>query len=447
MRIHFIAIGGAIMHNLAIDLHKNGHTISGSDDQIFEPSFSKLKKYSLMPKNLGWNADFITDEIDLIILGMHAKEDNLELKKALELGLKIQSFPEFVASQITDKKRVAIAGSHGKTSTTAMLMHILKDNNFEFDYLVGSELPGYESMVKLSNAPLIVIEADEYLSSKLDQRPKFLWYKPQLSVITGIAWDHINVFPTFELYKKAFTDFIDSHQADSSIFFYQFDEELSKIINNSTYKCRPYTELTAKNQGQYSIVLDNNEEEYYFPFFGNHFLQNASAAIHLAMELGLNQKDIYKALESFPGSAKRLELVWANDQLFIYRDFAHSPSKVMATIKAFSRQFKDYQVFFVFEPHTFSSQQIDFIQHYNKCFEDLNAYIFMDKKAFALKNKPMLSGPDIENAFGTNSILNSATELMKEIRKSSQKSKKTVWVLMSSGNMGGFFQEIKKDGI
>ena len=198
MNVHLIAIGGSAMHNMAIAMHKKGFNVTGSDDEIFEPSKTRLAKLNLLPAKEGWDTNNIHKGIDAVILGMHARADNPELLKAQELGLKIYSYPEYIYEQTKDKTRIVIGGSHGKTSITAMILHVLNYHKVDCDYMVGAQLDGFDTMVKLTKeAKIAVIEGDEYLSSPIDRRPKFHLYKPNIAILSGIAWDHINVFPTF----------------------------------------------------------------------------------------------------------------------------------------------------------------------------------------------------------------------------------------------------------
>ena len=334
MKVHFIAIGGSAMHNMAIALHKKGFTVSGSDDEIFEPSKGRLKKYGLLPQREGWNPSSISEALDVIILGMHAKKDNPELLKAQRLGLKIYSYPEYVYEQAKDKKRIVIGGSHGKTSITSMILHVLQSQGIAFDYLVGAQLDGFETMVSFSDAPIMVIEGDEYLSSPIDRRPKFLWYKPHIAVLSGVAWDHINVFPTFENYVEQFHLFKDTIVQNGLLTYFHGDEELRKIAEESnSIRLKPYTTPTHKIEEGLTII-GTNYGWLPLKMFGEHNLQNMMAALNVCLELGIEERDFYSAIQSFGGAARRLEEIARSEQTIVYKDFAHSPSKLKATSAA-----------------------------------------------------------------------------------------------------------------
>jgi len=368
MHYHFIAIGGAIMHNLALELQANGHKVTGSDDEIFDPAKSRLEKAGLLPKTMGWLEDNIHSSLDAIILGMHAKADNPELLKVQKLGLKIYSFPDFVFEHSKNKTRVVIGGSHGKTTSTAMLMHVLLDQNINFDYLVGSQIDGFERMVRLTEeAKIIIIEGDEYLTSALDPVPKFHKYHPHFSMITGIAWDHINVFPTFEGYVDQFEKFIDMTMPEGHCYLFKEDKELQIMqpkfnLKSSFYNTPKYKE----SENETTVRVESGE--YSLDFFGEHNLQNAAGVQKLAKHIGVNEHDFWSSMQSFTGSARRMEKVVDTEELVIFRDFAHSPSKCKATINAVCNKYKDREVIAVFELHTYSSLRKDFIPHYADCF-------------------------------------------------------------------------------
>ena len=326
MKLHFIAIGGSAMHNLALALSQKGYTITGSDDEIFEPSRSRLKNAGLLPDSEGWQPERISKEIDAIILGMHAKADNPELLRAKELGLKIYSYPEFLFEQSKNKKRVVIAGSHGKTTITAMVMHVLGQLGLDFDFMVGAQLDGFDVMVRMSeHARIIVLEGDEYLTSPIDLRPKFHLYHPHIALITGIAWDHINVFPTFEYYVEQFRTFIDLIQDDGLLIWYKGDEELVKIAeSNNRIRNIPYNTPEIKREGR-KLLLVEEGEEYPLHVFGEHNLQNISGAREVCIELGISPIDFAKAISSFRGASKRLQLIAETENRSVYLDFAHAP--------------------------------------------------------------------------------------------------------------------------
>ena len=351
MKIHFIAIGGSAMHNLAIALKLKGFSITGSDDAINDPSRSRLKKYNLLPQKEGWFSDKITSDIDAVVLGMHAKDDNPELLKAREIGLKIYSYPEFIFNQSKDKIRIVIGGSHGKTSITSLVLHVLRTLNIESDYMVGAQLDGFEVMVKLSDtSKYIVLEGDEYLSSALDLRPKFHLYKPHIALISGIAWDHINVFKTFENYLKQFEIFINSIEKNGTLVYNELDPELKKLVssNKSNLNYIPYSIPKHKIIDGISFI-DINNRLYRLKIFGDHNLQNISGALNICKALGVESEDFYNAITSFNGASNRLELVYKSSDTIIFKDFAHSPSKVKATTEAVHKQFPNRKLISFFE--------------------------------------------------------------------------------------------------
>lgn len=400
MRIHFIAIGGSAMHNLALALHDYGHDVTGSDDEIYEPSRSRLQQEGLLPKQFGWYIDKIEPSIDAVILGMHARVDNPELLKAQELGLHIYSYPEFVAAQSTEKTRVVIAGSHGKTTTTSIIMHALSQSGIEYDYLVGAQLDGFDRMVKLSDSSIIILEGDEYLSSPIDRRPKMMHYDPTIAVITGIAWDHINVFPTFENYVDQFRQFVTKIEAESILYYYKNDYDTQHIISEQKHVCKTV---------EYSqIELDDNRNvtiegaEYQIKLIGNHNLQNIKAAELVCKQLGVNLADFYKSLETFTGAHKRLEILKSgNDGLGnIYLDYAHAPSKVKATTQAIKDWYPDTPLIAVFELHTFSSLNKEFIPEYRGALTSADeAVVFFSEHALKMKKMPDLENEFIQKAF------------------------------------------------
>ncbi|NQW42225.1 MAG: peptidoglycan synthetase [Bacteroidetes bacterium] len=385
MNIHIIACGGAVMHNIALALHNLGHTITGSDDEIFEPALSRLKVKGILPEQFGWFPDKINQNLDFIILGMHARADNPELEKAQKIGVKIYSFPEYVYEHSKDKIRIVVGGSHGKTTTTAMIMHVLKSLNKSFDYLVGSQLEGFDTMVKFSDAPLMVIEGDEYLTSTLDPIPKFLKYHPHFAQITGIAWDHINVFPTFKGYVHQFELFANSILPKGKLIYFSEDIELQKIANNTPIENKAYT--TPKFEIINHKVVIENEKKYELEIFGEHNLQNMEGAKLLCECIGISNDEFYSAMQSFAGTAKRLEKVLDTKDLIIFRDFAHSPSKLKATADAVKQQYADCKILAIFELHTFSSLSKDFLPQFLNCMEKadqsivyFNPHVFEQKK-------------------------------------------------------------------
>jgi len=402
MRVHFIAIGGAAMHNMAIALHKNGFEVTGSDDVLFEPSVSRLKQYGLLPEKDGWFPEKITPGIDAIILGMHARADNPELLKAQELGLKIYSYPEYIYEHSKNKLRVVIGGSHGKTTITSMILHVLKSAGKDFDYLVGAQLEGFDTMVKLTNeAPMIVIEGDEYLSSAIDRRPKFHLYKANIGVISGIAWDHINVFPTFENYTEQFELFIQTIQPGGKLIYSEMDTVLNDLVkaNQSAVEMVPYG-LPAHNikYGITNIMAD--EKEYPLQVFGEHNLLNSEAARLVCENVGIGREEFYTYLSSFRGAAKRLELVGKNESSGFFKDFAHSPSKLTATIHAVKAQFPERKLVAAIELHTFSSLDKNFLSQYSGAMDEADiAIVFIDKKTFEHKKMTPYGAETVKNAF------------------------------------------------
>ena len=403
MKIHIIAVGGRIMHTLALNLVEQSHVVTGSDDEIYEPSKSRLADAGVLPEEIGWNASRITSDIDLVILGMHAREDNPELVKAQEIGLKIVSYPEFIYDASISKKRVVIAGSHGKTSTTAMIMHVLKYRNLDYDYLIGAELEGFGKMVKLSDAPLIIIEGDEYLSSSIDRRPKMMHYQPHISVITGIAWDHINVFKTEEDYIALFDEYLDQHQSDASIYLYEEDKQLRLLgekyghtKNISYYKALA---LSSSN----NVVHD--QKQYRINVFGEHNRANMMAALDVCMDLGITAPDFFAAISTFRGAAKRLELLIENQHSKVYRDFAHAPSKVNATVTAIKEQYPHKRIIALLELHTYSSLNIKFLPKYKGALDNADeAYVYYSEHTLSIKKMDQLSPQIVEESFENPSV-------------------------------------------
>lgn len=458
MKIHLIAIGGALMHNLALALQQKGYQVTGSDDEIYEPSRSRLQKAGLLPSSMGWDTNRISSDIDAIIVGMHARTDNPELLKAQELGLEIYSYPAYLYQQSQDKTRVVVGGSHGKTTTTSMIMHILGQNGIRFDYAVGAQLDGFETMVQLSDAPIIVIEGDEYLSSPLDRRPKFLHYHPHLAILTGVAWDHMNVFPTFESYHQEFGKFIETIDKNGVLIYYKSDPYLTQYsklakCQITAYQTPDYHVVDGRtylNIPQYSSDWNfvGEEKGMALQIFGEHNLQNMQAARLVCRELGLNDAQIFKAMMTFSGAAKRLELLYKTPQNIWYKDFAHAPSKVKATLKAVKQQYTDRQLVAVLELHTFSSLNINFITQYGGTMQTADqAYVYYNPKTLAMKKLPDLKIEKVQKAFerADLKVYTNIEELrIAVLAKATQN--KTNFVLMSSGHWGGldWFEELSK---
>ncbi|MCL1822341.1 MAG: Mur ligase family protein [Prolixibacteraceae bacterium] len=439
MHIHFIAVGGSAMHNLAIALHKKGYRVSGSDDEIFEPSRSRLAKYGLLPLQNGWDKKRITPDVDAVILGMHARSDNPELLEAQHRGVKIFSYPEFLFEQTKDKKRIVIGGSHGKTTITSMIMHVLKSSNILFDYMVGAQLDGFETMVGLENdSQIAVFEGDEYLSSPTDRRPKFHLYHPHIAVISGIAWDHINVFPTFDNYVEQFAIFARMIEPGGKLFYYKNDDELQKIAGNITqaatfeYDTQPHVISGGRT------FLCNGENPTPLKIFGEHNLQNISAAKMVCTELGISDMQFFNSMRNFSGAAHRLEILAENEWTAVFRDFAHSPSKLQATAKAVKKQFPQRKLVACMELHTFSSLKKDFLPLYKNSMEDTDAaFVYFNPHTVEHKKLEPVSSQLIYESFGKPGlVVTTDSETLFE------KLKRMEWqnanlLMMSSGNFDG----------
>ncbi len=440
MRVHFISIGGSVMHQLAIALHKKGYMVTGTDDEIFEPARSNLEKEGLLPKQIGWQPSLITSEIDAIILGMHAKSDNPELLKAQELGLNIYSFPEYIFHESRDKKRVVVGGSHGKTTTTAMIMHVLKQLNRDFDYLVGAKLEGFSQSVNITNAPVIICEGDEYPASALERKPKFHFLFPHVAILTGIAWDHINVFPTFPFYLEQFVIFINKIEIGGVLIYNASDPVLKELVEanlRSDIRYQPYGVPAHMIQdGKTTVTIEGITGQ--LKVFGNHNLMNLNAAFLACRELGVSVTDFIQAIASFTGAAKRLELLASNQSTNVYRDFAHAPSKVKATIEAVKQQYPDRQLIAVLELHTYSSLNEEFMKQYNGALDKADqAIVFYSKHALELKRMPDLPAEKVIEGFQKKGLLvmNAKEALYEWLQKQSYT--QTNLVLMSSGNYDG----------
>ena len=438
MRIHFIAIGGSAMHNLAIALHKKGFKVTGSDDVIFEPSSSRLANYGLLPKENGWFEANITEDLDAVILGMHARLDNPELLKAQAMGLKIYSYPEYIYEQSKDKLRVVIGGSHGKTTITSMILHVLNYYQKDFDYLVGAQLAGFETMVKITDsAPVIIIEGDEYLASPIDRRPKFHLYKANIGVISGIAWDHINVFPTFVDYISQFNKFIETIFPNGKLIYCENDLELRNIVINSKENIEkiPYAIPAHEVIDGITYLLPQHTP---LSVFGDHNLMNLNAAKLVCEQLGILSADFDVAISSFTGAAKRLELLNSVKQTSVYKDFAHSPSKLKATIEAVKAQFVNRKLVACIELHTFSSLNKAFLQEYENTMNEADtAIVYIDEKTFKHKKMEPLDEADVRTSFNDQNIIffNEAGTLEAYLR--GLNFEQTNLLLMSSGNFGG----------
>ena len=440
MRIHFISIGGSVMHQLAIALKRKGYTVSGSDDEIFEPAAGNLKNEGLLPANNGWFPDLITKDIEAVILGMHAKQDNPELEKAKELGLKIYSFPEYIFHESLHKKRIAIGGSHGKTTTTAMIMHALKTIDLNFDYLVGASLNGFEQSVQITDAPVIVCEADEYPASTIERRPKFHFLFPHIAVLTGIAWDHINVFPTFDFYLEQFVIFINKIEKNGFLIYNETDKVLKDLVEKNLRNDLNYVPYRLPqheiNNGITTVNIGNSKTD--LRVFGEHNLLNLQAAFLVCKQLGMEDEDFAGAISTFEGAAKRLQLIAERNNCNIYRDFAHAPSKVKASINAVKEQFPDKKLVAVLELHTFSSLDKNFMEEYKGAMQMADeAIVFYSKHALELKRMNFLEPQVVKNGFEKENL-----EVITERKNLEEKLKSysfnnTNFLFMSSGNYDG----------
>ena len=447
MNIHFIAIGGSAMHNLAIALHNKGYHVTGSDDTIHDPSKSRLEIKGLLPEAFGWFPEKITSDLDVIILGMHAKKDNPELLKAQDMGLKIYSYPEFLYEQSKDKTRVVIGGSHGKTTITSMILHVLDYNDMEVDYMVGAQLEGFETMVHLTTEnEFMVLEGDEYLSSPIDRRPKFHLYKPNIALLSGIAWDHINVFPTFEGYVNQFRIFTDSLTDGGIMVYNEEDAILKEVVESSTHSIKKYEYSTPVYQIEDGITyIDTPDGLMPLEIFGDHNLQNLAGAKWVCQHMGIDEEDFYEAIASFKGASKRLEKIAENSQTVIYKDFAHSPSKVKATTEAVKKQYAQRDVIACLELHTYSSLNAAFLAEYNGALDKADkAVVFYSPHAVKIKQLDSVSEEQISNAFQRDDLIIFTNPAEFKEFLFSQNLHQSAVVLMSSGNYGGLdFEEVK----
>ncbi len=439
-KVHFIAVGGAAMHALAIELKNKGYSITGSDDEIFEPSRSLLATHGLLPEMPGWFPEKITSDLDAVILGMHAHADNPELQEALKKGIPIYSYPEFLYEQTKNKKRVVIAGSHGKTTITAMVMHVLRQNHVKFDYLAGSRIEGFNNTVGLNDeAEIAVFEGDEYLASAIDKRPKFHIYKPHIALISGIAWDHINVFPTFESYKEQFSTFINNLPDDGLLAYCKHDAILSQLASQSVSRAKkiPYKTHDYIVEHEKTFLLTEGRKVP-LEIFGQHNLQNISGAKIICEALNISSNGFYESVSGFKGAGKRLQLLNRNDETAVFLDFAHSPSKVKATIEAVKEQFPAKKLIACFELHTYSSLTKSFLSHYHQTMKNADeAIVFYNPETIKHKRLEHISPEEIYKAFGKKGlkVFTSPNELRDYLDSINYHMK--VLLLMSSGNFGG----------
>jgi UDP-N-acetylmuramate: L-alanyl-gamma-D-glutamyl-meso-diaminopimelate ligase len=442
MHVHLIAIGGSAMHNMALALHEKGFTVTGSDDEINEPSKTRLKNAGILPAEIGWYPEKIVPGIDAVILGMHAREDNPELVRAKELGLKIYSYPEYIYEATKDKTRVVIGGSHGKTTITAMILHVLNYHKKDSDFMVGAQLEGFNTMVKLTKeAPIAIIEGDEYLASPIDRRPKFHLYKPDIAILSGIAWDHINVFPTFEIYVEQFTKFVDLIELNGSLIYCAEDAELKKVAENSgkenhiekiAYSIPPHRIVNG------TTILETDEGDIPLLVFGNHNLLNMNGARLVCNKLRVTDQQFYEAIQSFKGAAKRLELVEKNESFAFYKDFAHSPSKLKATTQAVKQQFENRHIIACMELHTFSSLNETFLAEYNGAMNDADeAIVYFNPHTIAHKKLKPITEEQVLHYFNRKDlkVFTNSEALQDYLRSKSLKN--NVLLMMSSGNFDG----------
>ncbi len=448
MNIHFISIGGSAMHNLALTLHEKGDKITGSDDEIFEPSKSRLAAKGLLPEAFGWFPEKITNDIGAIVLGMHAKTDNPELIKAQKLGLKIYSYPEFLYEQSKNKTRVVIGGSHGKTTITSMILHVMDYHEINVDYMVGAQLEGFDRMVHLTDKnEFMIIEGDEYLSSPIDRRPKFHLYKANIALLSGIAWDHMNVFPTFDNYVDQFRIFIDTMVPGGILVYNEEDEIVNTITNEATNSIKKEAyktpEYTIEN-GQ--VFLESSEGKIPLQVFGKHNLQNLVGAKLICQSMGLSEEEFFEAISSFSGASKRLEKLAEGKNSIIFKDFAHSPSKVKATTNAVKEQFADKKVLACLELHTYSSLNADFLGLYKNALDAADkAVVFYSPHAVQMKKLKPISKEQIAQAFQRDDLIIYTDPKEFKDFLFAQNLNNTALLFMSSGNYGGLdLEEVKQ---
>jgi UDP-N-acetylmuramate: L-alanyl-gamma-D-glutamyl-meso-diaminopimelate ligase len=442
--IHFIAIGGAAMHNLALAVAgKEGYVVTGSDDEIFDPALTHLRDAGLLPAEMGWHPEHITRDIDAIILGMHAREDNPELVRARELGLKIYSFPEYLYEQTKNKIRIVVGGSHGKTTTTSMILYVLNRLGIEADYMVGAQIEGFERMVRLSDtAKYAVFEGDEYLTSPLDLRSKFLWYHPHYAILTGIAWDHINVFPTFPEYVDTFRKFVNT--IEDTFIYYEGDENLRMIAE----------ELVESRKSKVKSIVPYREYtgDVKMQVFGKHNMQNLQAAMLACHCIGVKPEDFYREISSFTGASNRLEKICETNSSVAYKDFAHSPSKLKATINAVRERYADKELIAAMELHTFSSLMADFLPQYKGCMAEADkALVYFNPKVIEHKRLKPITAEEVREAFGTDNVevFTDSEALQARLREFCYDN--TALLMMSSGTFDGvninqFAKELLSNG-
>ncbi|AFL85003.1 UDP-N-acetylmuramate-alanine ligase [Belliella baltica DSM 15883] len=449
-KYHFIAIGGAVMHNLALSMVEKGYEVSGSDDEIYEPSLTRLQKAGILPKEKGWFPEKISHDIDGIILGMHARQENPELIRAQELGIPVYSFPEFIYNQSKDKKRIVISGSHGKTSITAIILHVLKNEGVDFDYLVGAQIEGFDLMVRLSDAPIIIIEGDEYLTSPLDRRPKFFHYKHDILLMSGIAWDHFNVFPTFENYTEQFEKLVEMTPSTGTFIYCEKDaivKRFGETCEIEGVNLIPYNSHPNRIEDGKTILLDG-DQEVPIHIFGDHNLQNLQGALYICEQIGISPQKFYTHIQTFKGAAKRQEILAKSDSGIMFRDFAHAPSKLKATVEAVKNQFPERKLIAVQELHTYSSLNKDFVSNYSGTFEMADeAIIYLNPKAVSLKKLKLMDEETLRDGFQRKDLkLFTEIALLKEYLEN-QTYIHTNLLLMSSGNYDDMDLTVLKEKI
>ncbi|MGB5384013.1 MAG: Mur ligase family protein [Lutimonas sp.] len=447
MRIDFISIGGSAMHNLALSLLDNGHVITGSDDEIFEPSKSRLKANGLLPEKMGWFEENITPDIEAIVLGMHAKADNPELLKAEKLGLKIYSYPEFLYEQSKNKTRVVIGGSHGKTTITSMILHVMKYHDIDIDYMVGAQLEGFDRMVYLTDHnDFILLEGDEYLSSALDRRPKFHLYKANIALLSGIAWDHINVFKTYEFYVDQFKEFIETMVPGGLLVYNEEDPEVKRIVEETSHSIKKHPYTTPKyTQDEEGVFLETDEGDIRLEIFGKHNLQNLAGAKLICQSMGVSEDEFYEAISSFKGASKRLELLAQNNSTIVFKDFAHSPSKVKATTDAVKEKFPHKKNLACLELHTYSSLNAEFLHLYKGALDSADeAVVFYSPHAVEIKKLKEVSKEQIAEAFERDDLIIYTDPAEFKSFLFEKDLSNTALLFMSSGNYGGLdLEEVK----
>lgn len=440
MKIHFIAIGGSIMHQLALQLLAQGHNVTGSDDTIFDPALSNLKAKGICPEEYGWFPEKVTNDLDMVVLGKHAHADNVELARARALDIKVVTFPELIYTYSQNKTRIVVGGSHGKTTTTSIIVHTLLQNNLETDFMVGAKIEGVKGAVRLTEtAPYMVIEGDEYPTSAEDPRPKFVHYHPNIAILTGVAWDHMNVFPTYEIYRKVFADYIASLSQDAHLVYFEGDSELPALVKQyAKCKCHPYQALSAESESEKVYLVDESGKRYPCLLYGEHNLQNLAAAKKVWEILGKESEAFYAAAAQFGGAAKRLQYLADRDGYTVIKDYAHSPSKVRAAVAAVRKKYATRKLVAVCELHTYSSLNIDFIPQYKDSLRLADtAIVHYDPAAMKIKRMPALSADAVKKAFNEEQLIitNDAVALQKQL--DNEPTENVVILMMSSGNYGG----------